>query len=100
MAAAAPLKRPILRRPRFSAAQQFLELLTEGEGHTERIPPPPRGVGAPGAPREYIAKDTLVLGDDDWAEVLRSSHEAAVSSRLRMIQLKYLHRAYYTQQRL
>lgn len=36
------------------------------------------------------------IDDDDWREALASPREVAIRSRFKLIQLKLLHRAYYT----
>ena len=44
--------------------------------------------------------DLPELSSEDWAEALMSLREAAIASQFRLIQLKYLHRIYYTRDNL
>lgn len=44
--------------------------------------------------------DVGTLEEEDWREALASPRGAAISMRLRLVQFKYLHRAYYTRVRL
>ena len=46
--------------------------------------------------RDKWSSDLGELNDDDWMEALASPKESAIRSRFRLVQLKVLHRVYYT----
>ena len=45
-------------------------------------------------------RDTKELEDIDWEAALMHPREVGIKSRLRLIQLKVLHRSYYNRKRL
>lgn len=44
--------------------------------------------------RQHWERDITGLEDEDWQEALASPKEVAITSRLRLVQLKVLHRTY------
>ena len=50
--------------------------------------------------RDRWEKDTRAFEDIDWEAALMHPREVAIKSRLRLIQLKILHRCYYDRKRL